>query len=101
MFVNFKNIIDAFHPRLPYLFITNERASILSSFRFDSKNGDLRPIDTVPTVPADFKERNALADIRIHPNGKFVYGSNRGHDSLAIVRIEEARSDPGLLIGSS
>src|SRR5579859_3071143 len=40
-----------------------KRESILSSFRFDSNNGDVSPIDTVPTVPADFKERNALADI--------------------------------------
>jgi len=80
---------SAFHPRLPYFFITNERESILSSFRFDSKTGDVQPINTVPTIPADFKERNALADIRLHPNGKFVYGSNRGHDSLVIARIEE------------
>jgi 6-phosphogluconolactonase len=80
---------SAFHPRLPYFFITNERESILSSFRFDSKTGVVSPINTVPTIPADFKERNALADIRIHPNGKFVYGSNRGHDSLAIARVEE------------
>jgi len=80
---------SAFHPRLPYFFITNERESILSSFRFDSKTGDLRPIHTAPTVPADFQARNALADIRLHPNGKFVYASNRGHDSLAIFQIEE------------
>ena len=81
---------SVFHPRLPYFFITNERESILSSFRFDSQTGDVRPIDTVPTIPSDFKERNALADIRLHPNGKFVYASNRGHDSLAIVRVDEA-----------
>jgi len=81
---------SAFHPRLPYFFITNERESIVSSFHFDSKNGDVRPIDTAPTIPADFKTRNMLADIRLHPNGKFVYASNRGHDSLAIFKIEEA-----------
>jgi len=81
---------SAFHPRLPYFFITNERESILSSFHFDSKSGDVAPIHTAPTIPADFKERNALADIRLHPNGKFVYASNRGHDSLAIFRIEDA-----------
>ena len=46
--------------------------------------------DLVATIPADFKERNALADIRIHPNGKFVYGSNRGHDSLIIAAVDEA-----------
>jgi len=81
---------SVFHPRLPYFFITNERESILSSFHFDSNTGDVRPVHTVPTIPADFKERNALADIRLHPNGKFVYASNRGHDSLAIFGIEEA-----------
>ena len=47
-------------------------------------------LTTAPTIPADFKQRNALADIRLHPNGKFVYASNRGHDSLAIFRIEDA-----------
>ena len=80
---------SVFHPRLPYFFITNERESILSSFRFDAKTGNVTPINTLPTTPADFKERNALADIRIHPNGKFVYGGNRGHDSLVIARVEE------------
>jgi 6-phosphogluconolactonase len=81
---------SVFHPKLPYFYITNERESILSSFHFDSKTGVVTPINTVPTVPADFKERNALADIRMHPNGKFVYGSNRGHDSLVIAGIEES-----------
>jgi 6-phosphogluconolactonase len=81
---------SAFHPKLPYFYITNERESILSSFHFDSKTGQIKPINTIPTIPADFKERNALADIRIHPNGKFVYGSNRGHDSLVIAKVEEA-----------
>ena len=81
---------SAFHPRLPYFFITNERESILSSFHFDSKTGDVTPIHTAPTIPADFKDRNMLADIRLHPNGNFVYASNRGHDSLAIFRIEDA-----------
>lgn len=80
---------SAFHTRRPYFFITNERESILSSFHFDSNTGDVSPINTVPTIPADFKERNALADIRLHPNGKFVYASNRGHDSIAIAGIEE------------
>ncbi len=81
---------SAVHPRLPYFFITNERESMLSSFHFDSNTGEVRPIHTAPTIPADFKERNALADIRLHPNGKFVYASNRGHDSLAILKIDEA-----------
>jgi 6-phosphogluconolactonase len=62
---------------------------MLSSFHFDSRTGDVRPVHTAPTIPSTFTERNALADIRIHPEGRFVYASNRGHDSLAIFRIEE------------
>jgi 6-phosphogluconolactonase len=79
----------AFHPRLPYFVVTNERMSILSSFRFDAQTGDVRPLHTAPTIPSTFTARNALADIRIHPDGRFVYASNRGHDSLAIFRIDE------------
>lgn len=82
---------SAIHPRLPYFFITNERESSLSSFHFDSKTGEVRPIQTVATVPDGYSgPRNAPADIRLHPNGKFVYGSNRGHDSIAIFQIDEA-----------
>lgn len=81
---------SAFHPRLPYVFIINERESSLSSFHFDSKTGGVSPIQTVRTIPAGFTARNSPADIRVHPNGKFVYGSNRGHDSIAIFRIDEA-----------
>lgn len=81
---------SAVHPRLPYFFITNERESSLSSYHFDSKTGEVRPIQTVATVPTGYSgPHNAPADIRLHPNGKFVYGSNRGHDSIAIFKIDE------------
>jgi 6-phosphogluconolactonase len=82
---------SAFHPRLPYFFVTNEQESSLSSFHFDSRTGEVRPIQTARTVPADYSgPRNSPADVRVHPNGKFVYGSNRGHDSIAIFKIDEA-----------
>ena len=44
-------------------------------------------------MPADFTARNSTADIRVHPNGQFVYGSNRGHDSIAIYRVDEATGE--------
>ena len=82
---------SVFHPRAPYFFITNEREASLSSFRFDSNTGEVRPVQTVPTIPAGYSgPRVSPANIRIHPNGKFVYGSNRGDDSLAIFKIDEA-----------
>lgn len=85
---------SAFHPRLPYLFVINEDVSSLSSFHFDSKNGEVRMIQTVSTLPADYSgPHNAPADIRVHPNGKFLYGSNRGHDSIAIFKIDERNGE--------
>jgi len=80
----------AFHPRLPYFFVINERESSLSSFRFDANTGDLQMIQTVPTVVEGYSgARNAPADIRVHPNGKFVYGGNRGDESIAVFRLDE------------
>ncbi len=81
---------SAFHPSLPYVYIINEREASLSSFHFDTETGDVSLIQTLPTIPAGFTERNTPADIRMHPNGRFVYGSNRGHDSIAIFSIDEA-----------
>jgi 6-phosphogluconolactonase len=81
---------SAFHPRLPYVFIVNEREPSLSSFRFDSTTGDVRHIQTVPTIADGYSgPRVAPSDIHVHPNGRFVYGSNRGDDSIAIFRIDE------------
>lgn len=82
---------SVFHPRAPYFFITNEREASLSSFHFDSMTGEVRFVQTVPTIPAGYSgPRVSPADIRMHPNGKFVYGSNRGDDSIAIMKIDEA-----------
>jgi 6-phosphogluconolactonase len=86
-----------FHPRLPLFFVTNESDSSLSSFHFDSNTGDVQLIQTVRSIPADFSTRNAPADVRIHPNGKFVYSSNRGHDSIAIFKIDEATGNIALV----
>ena len=80
---------SVFHPRLPFVFTINERASTVSAHQFDSSTGDLEHIESVATIPANFTERNTTADIRLHPNGRFVYGSNRGHDSIAIYQLNE------------
>lgn len=80
---------SAFHPSLPYVFIVHERESSIASYRYDT-SGNLELIHTVATIPDGFSERNSPADVRVHPNGPFVYGSNRGHDSVAIFRLDEA-----------
>jgi 6-phosphogluconolactonase len=80
----------AFHPTERFTFVTNEVGSTVSSFAFDAEAGTLREIHTVPSVPADFTHPNHTADIRVHPNGRFVYMTNRGHDSVASFAVDEA-----------
>jgi 6-phosphogluconolactonase len=53
-------------------------------FSWDAAKGQLSLVQTVSTLPVDFKGKNTSAEVRIHPNGKFVYASNRGPDDLAI-----------------
>jgi 6-phosphogluconolactonase len=80
-----------FHPRAPYFFITNEREASVSSFFFDSNTGEPRPVKTIATIPEGYSgPRVAPSNIRMHPNGLFIYAQNRGDDSIAIFGIDEA-----------
>ena len=83
---------SAFHPRRPFVFVINELQSSLTSFHFDAQTGAITPIHTVPTLAASSPaaKTNNPADIHLHPNGKFVYGSNRGDDSIAVFQLNEA-----------
>ena len=81
---------SSFHPQLPYVFVVNERQSSLSCYRYDANTADINLVQTIPTIPADYAMNNSPADVHVHPNGKFVYSSNRGHNSIAIFRIDEA-----------
>jgi 6-phosphogluconolactonase len=78
-----------FHPNGKWLYSINELDSTISGLNYDSQSGELTEIDTVTTLPEDFHGENSTAELAIHPNGKFLYGSNRGHDSTAVYRIEE------------
>lgn len=78
------------HPRAPYFFMTNEREASVSSFHFDSDHGRVQPVQTIATVPDGYSgPRVAPSNIRMHPNGKFIYSANRGDDSIAIFAIDE------------
>lgn len=77
-----------FHPAQTNLgFVINENNNSMASVRF-GKDG-LHPVvlDTISTLPDDFKGKNTCADVHVHPNGRFVYGSNRGHNSIAIFKV--------------
>ncbi len=79
----------AFHPTLPLAFSSDEEGSSVTAYRFDPDKG-LSPVQTLSTLPADFKGSNTTAEVKVHPGGKFVWVSNRGHDSLAGFAIDGA-----------
>lgn len=72
----------AFHPDGRHAFVINEIDSTLTSLAWDPEKGTLSGIQTLSTLPAEHKG-NSTAEVVVHPSGKFVYGSNRGHDSIA------------------
>jgi 6-phosphogluconolactonase len=80
----------AFHPSGKLCFTVNELASTVSSFQFDTATGAMTLVGTVSTLPDDFTGNNSTAEIRVHPNGRYLYASNRGHHSLALFTIDEA-----------
>ena len=88
----------AFGPNGKFAYVINELDSTLTAFAFDAKKGILTKPQTVSTLPSDFKGDNSTAEILVHPSGKFLYGSNRGHDSLAIFAID-AESGKLTLVG--
>jgi 6-phosphogluconolactonase len=79
----------AFHQNGKFAFVINELTSSITSFAFDENRGMLSEIQTISILPKDFSRANTCADIHISPNGKFLYGTNRGHDSLAVYQIDE------------
>ncbi len=79
-----------FHPSGRYAYVINELFSTVTAFRYDSERGAMDEVQTIATLPEGFEEENFTAEIRIHPSGKFLYGSNRGHDSIAVFSIDQA-----------
>jgi 6-phosphogluconolactonase len=60
----------------------------VTAFTYDETNGSLAEIQTIPTLPDDFDGASHTADVHVSPSGKFLYGSNRGHDSIVIFVID-------------
>jgi 6-phosphogluconolactonase len=76
----------AFSPDGNFAYIISEMLSTITVFRYDSTEGKLTEIQTISTLPSDWKGTNTAAEVHVHPSGKFVYASNRGNDSLATYR---------------
>ena len=77
----------AFHPTLPLAFSINELTSTITSLSWDAAKGRLAAAGSVSSLPAGFSGENTTAEIAVHPNGRFLYGSNRGNDSIAVFAI--------------
>lgn len=77
----------AFHPNGQFAYVINELNSTVAALAYDGAAGRLQVLSSVSTLPSDFSGSNTTADIHVHPSGKFLYGSNRGHDSIAIFAI--------------
>ncbi|KXU37590.1 hypothetical protein AXK11_01980 [Cephaloticoccus primus] len=73
-----------------HLLVVNELDNSLCSYAYDAETAALTLIDTQPTLPADFSGENTAAEVRVHPNGRWVYTSNRGHDSIATFALDAA-----------
>jgi 6-phosphogluconolactonase len=78
----------AFHPSGKYAYVINEMLLTVTGFTYDADKGVLKEIQTISTVPAP-KKGGSTAEIVVHPSGKFLYGSNRGHNTIAIFKIDE------------
>jgi 6-phosphogluconolactonase len=78
-----------FHPNTQFAYLINELNATVIGYRYDSADGTFEALQTVSTLPEDFKGENLCADIHVTPNGKYLYASNRGHDSIVWFRILE------------
>jgi 6-phosphogluconolactonase len=77
----------AFHPGGKFAYLINEMVRTVSAFTYDAGSGMLTEIQTISTVPDGWK-KGSTAELFAHPSGKFLYGSNRGHDSIACYRLD-------------
>ena len=79
-----------FHPNGHFAYAVNELGSTVTAYRYDAGTGALTEINTLSTLPDGYTGENTTADIHVSPDGRFVYGSNRGHNTLAIFGIDQS-----------
>lgn len=81
----------AFHPKGGFAYVINELHCTVTAFSYDPGRGELKELQTISTLPQgqSVQSNFSTAEVQVHPSGKFLYGSNRGHDSLAVFTIDE------------
>jgi 6-phosphogluconolactonase len=80
----------AFHPTEPYAYVINEMLLTVTAFRHDRSSGGLTEVQTITTLPPGQATQDgySTAEVQVHPSGRFLYGSNRGHDSITVFAID-------------
>ncbi len=78
----------AFHPNGHWVYAVQELSNEVIAFKWDSAKGELTQFQAVKTLPEDFTTKNTAAEIAVRQDGKFLYASNRGHDSVAVYSID-------------
>lgn len=81
----------AFHPNGKTLYILNEHASSVTVLAYSASDGAVHEIQTISTLPADFSGKSSAGQLQVDKTGKFLYTSNRGHDSIAVFAIDAAK----------
>jgi 6-phosphogluconolactonase len=80
----------AFHPSGKYAYVINEILCTVTAFKYDAGKGELTELQTISTLPGQVEEGFSTAEVVAHPSGKFLYGSNRGHNTIAVFSIDQA-----------
>jgi len=78
-----------FHPSGKFVFVNHEMQSSTSSFKVNKKDGSLKLIETVSTLPTGFEGKNSTAQILVGATGEFLYVSNRGYNTIAVLKIDQ------------
>jgi len=81
----------AFHPSGKFAYVINEMGNTVTAFSYNAVTGTLTSLQTISTLPAGFSATSYCAEVVVHPSGKFLYGSNRGHDSIAAFAIHPVK----------
>ncbi|HUI97979.1 MAG TPA: lactonase family protein [Xanthobacteraceae bacterium] len=80
----------AFHPTLPIVWVLDELDSTATTYRFDAERGALTPLQVITTLPTNFTGASTTAEIAVSGDGRFVYCSNRGHDSVTTFAVDNS-----------
>jgi len=80
----------AFHPAKPWAYVCDELQSTVTAYAWDSERGEAKPLQVITTLPEDYVGGNTTAEIQFAPSGRYLYVSNRGHNSIVIYGVDQA-----------